>query len=258
MTVATTRPIEWVIAIAGGLALAATLVTVLRDDSGEVETSPASVAQPASITLPQAPNTNPSVPVESPKPVAPASIDIGALKLHGIIARADGAAAIIETGNGRQQLVSAGGNNARPLLPGVTVVAIGTDHVILAVAGARHRLMLYENPVRATEAAASVAEPGDSRIAALAATSADWRTGLAAARRDGGIIGFAVVDTARLPLLRAGGLQRGDIITAINGSGLASTEKIIELPQEISGAYAAEIRFLRNGEPRETTVAIKR
>lgn len=247
-----TRPVEWVIAIAGGLALAALLVWLLRgDELAPVVDSPPPVAPVAAPAV--APVAAPDV-AAPPPPAAP---DLSAIKLRGIVNRPSGASAMLEIGGGQQRLVRVGS----VVMPGVQVTAIGPNEITLMAGGGAQVLRFGDAPASGATAAAveSTAAPArDPRVAALAATSADWRIGLAAEKRDGRTIGFRVVDSARLPLLRQAGLQPGDILTAINGSGLSSEEKIIELPAEIAGAYAVELSYIRGGSARTASVPVNR
>jgi type II secretory pathway component PulC len=252
-----TRPVEWLIAIAGGLALTALLVWLLRGDelAGDAATPPPAetVAAPAlpapAVAVPPAALTPPALPAAVMPELPP-------LKLRGIVTRSSGASAMVEFAGGAQRLVRVGGT----LMPGVTVTAIAADRVTL-LAGGGERVLRFDDAAAGTGVAAApeaAAPSRDPRIAMLAATSADWRLGLTAEKRDGRTIGYRVVDSARLPLLRRAGVQPGDILTAINGSGLTSEEKIIDLPAEIAGAYAVELAYLRGGSARTATVPVNR
>lgn len=244
-----TRPIEWVMAIGGGLALAAVLVWVLRGPAvfGTGETV---VAAPEVVSVPVA------VPLAAPVAVPVVeTVSLAGLMLRGIVQRADGAAAIIESGDGRQRLVRVGGE----VRPGVRLERVEGHSVVLAAGSARQSLG-FGDAVAGTPAADSAEAPQGVAVSAglreLAATSTDYRLGLKARRQGGGIAGFTIVDTARLPLLRKAGLRPGDVVLAINGSALQSEEKIIELPNEVSGAYAVDIAFERDGKQQSASVAI--
>jgi general secretion pathway protein C len=255
-----TRPIEWVIAIAGGLALAALLVWILRGDD-MVPAADLPAPAPAPAPAPTAPASIAPPPAAAPPALAapppPASVDLSAIQLRGIVNRPAGASAMLEIAGSRQRLVRVGSL----VMPGVEVTAIGADEVTLMAGGDARVLRFDAAPASAPGPAVAEAPPAaaaDARIAQLAATSADWRIGLAAERRDGRIIGYRVVDSARLPLLRRAGLQAGDVVTAINGTGLTSEEKVIELPAEIAGAYTVELSFLRGGSARSASVPVNR
>lgn len=258
-----TRPIEWVIAIAGGLALAALLVWLLRGDDFGANSGPPARAVPVAPAPPAVAAAPPQAAIRAGPPAATlpeppaADIDLSAVKLRGIVNRPSGATAMIETTGGRQRLVRIGS----VVMPGVKVTAIGPDAITL-MTGASAQVLRFDGATASVTTpvpTGSTPAPGlDPRIAALAATSADWRMGLAAEKRDGRTIGYRVADSARLPLLRRAGLQRGDILTAINGNGLTSEEKIIDLPAEISGAYTVELSYVRGGTARTTSVPLNR
>lgn len=255
-----TRPIEWVIAVAGGLALSAVLVWFLR--------GPAPTPDPVE-PAPVAPMIAPAVapPVAAPKRPAspPLAADTGGYKLRGLIVRPDGSgSAIIETADGRQRLVRPGSSVGA----GVTVEMIDAAGVTLAGSGSRQLLALVDGGA-ASKADTDRAEPG--RIAAaptsakpaarpgeLVASANDYRLALKPRRIGSDITGYTLIDASRLPALRLAGLRAGDVLISVNGTGIESEEKLIELPQEIAGAYAVDVVFERDGKRQQAQVAIKR
>ena len=241
------RPSEWAIAVGGGLTLAALLVLALRGWD-----SPGGVKSPLSARLVQTAAAPPAQIAAQPVRAEP-MIDMSALQLRGVVDRAAGAVAVIQTGDGRQRLVRVGAE----VQPGVRLAAGGAHHIVLASGDARRSLGFGGDTAPPAAPAPTVAAT-DARIAALAATSAEWRLALSPCRQDNQIIGYTVIAPDRLMLLRRAGIQAGDVLTAVNGAALASDEKVIELPQEISGANAVTFAFRRAGINRSAAVPIPR
>lgn len=240
-----TTPREWAVAIGGGLALAAALVAVLRGDDAAPVAAPATPAlvQPAAAP-PPLPAPSPLPPSETPSAVAPK------LVLRGIVQRAGGAAAVIETGDGRQRLVRVGGQ----VVPGVRLEQVMRNSVELAI-GSTRQMLRFDGAAAPAEPAAPAAPPG---VGVLAGTVNAYRLGMEATRKGGRVRGFAVIDTARLPLLQQAGLRPGDVVLAVNGAPLVSEEKLMELPNEVAGAYSVVISFERGGQPMSATVEVQK
>nr|WP_310523893.1 type II secretion system protein N [Polymorphobacter sp.] len=234
-------------AIGGGLMLAGVLVWFLRGPAPEERAFEAPVLV---------------APVEEARVLAPALVapplSLSGLVLRGIFQRPDGAAAIIEQG-GRQRLVRVGSE----VMPGVRVERIGGHSVTLVAGSARQELAFADAPAAGDAAgvadlAAVSTATASAPLAGLAASVADYRIGLKARKADGRIIGFELVDAARLPLFRKAELRAGDVILSVNGNALQSEEKIIDLPNEVAGAYSAEIIYLRDGKQQASIVNIDR
>jgi general secretion pathway protein C len=173
--------------------------------------------------------------------------------LRGLMIRPDTAAsAIIEIGDGRQRLVRVGTG----LGNGMTVEAIDAGGVILAGAGGRQTLAF-------AEAAARIEPAGGGQVAsaplkALAATGNDYRLAMKPRKVGGQTTGYLITDVARLPALRMAGLLPGDVLISVNGSGVTSEEKLLEMPAEIAGAYAVDMVFERGGQQRRAVIRIER
>lgn len=257
-----TRPIEWVIAVAGGLALSAVLVWVLRGPAPDPVARPPAADTPAAAMAPMvapmiAPLQQPASPPEAP--------DVGGYKLRGLIVRTDGSgSAIIESGDGRQRLVRPGGS----IGGGVKVETIDATGVTLASGGSRQLLALVDGGAAPQidtgridagriDAGSAGARPA-ARPGELAATSNDYRLALKPRRSGNDITGYTLTDASRLPALRLAGLKAGDVLISVNGTGIESEEKLIELPQEIAGAYAVDVVYERDGKRQRATLDIKR
>lgn len=240
-----TTPREWAVAIGGGIALSAVLVAVLRGgDEAPTAALPPAVVQPVAAPPPLPPAQATLSPPASPPAVAPKLI------LRGIVERPGGAAAVIETGDGRQRLVRVGGQVA----PGVRLEQVMRSSVALSV-GAARQVLRFDGADAAAEPVAPAVPPA---VAGLAGSVNAYRLGMEASRRGGRIRGFSVVDTARLPLLQQAGIRPGDVVLAVNGAPLVSEEKLMELPSEVAGAYRVEISFERGGQPMSATVDVQK
>jgi general secretion pathway protein C len=61
------------------------------------------------------------------------------------------------------------------------------------------------------------------------------------------IDGFTVSASGDASLLRAAGLQAGDVILAVNGQPLDSLERIAALRGQLENSSGAELRYERDG-----------
>ena len=186
------------------------------------------------------------------------------MRLFGV--RSDGAgggSAIIGLADGRQVSVAVG----ETVEPGLVLQSVGSDHVVLARGGSLSRLIFADAPVGA--AAPPPPPPGPQTVTPTPAPAAASGPVVDPARlmaqaslrpRMQGlkINGFTVSATGDGAVLRAAGLQSGDVILAVNGQPLDSLNRIAALRGELSNSTSAEIRFERDGEVRTTTVGTGR
>jgi general secretion pathway protein C len=242
-----TTPREWAIAVAGGLALSAGLVWVLRG-SGPAEAPVELSATPAPPAV--------AAPIAAPVTAAvtaPISAPITGMTLRGLMVRPGAAAsAIIESADGRQRLVRAG----TPLGNGLTVESIDAGGVVIAGGGGRQTLSMPDSAPRLEPAAGG--RVASAPLKALAATANDYRLAMKPRKAGGAITGYVVTDVARLPALRMAGMVPGDVLISVNGSGVLSEEKLLEMPAEIAGAYAFDVVFERAGQQQRAVVKIER
>jgi len=192
----------------------------------------------------------------------------GQMRLYGL--RSDGAgggSAIIGLADGRQVSVGVG----EEVEPGLVLRGVGADHVTLARGGSVSRLEFTDVPVGvapvpppppgpqtvtptpAPAPAVSVA-PGASADPARLLTQAGLRPRMRGARLDG----FTVSGAGDAAVLRAAGLQAGDVILAVNGQPLDSLERIAALRSQLANSAGAELRIERDGQVQTSTIGTGR
>lgn len=240
---------------AGALALLIFLAYLLRPsaDGEDVELAEAPpTAQPAFVPPPVA--SVPPAPAPPALPQADSSAAAG-LMLRGVMGGgARGGAAIIGFPDGTQRVVRVG----REFLPGMTLRGIGVNYAVASSGSGMLRMEL--NRIGATAVAQS-APPGTGASATPrpgAQEALQYRLGLAPQKVNGRIQGFAIRPEARLPMLERAGLRPGDVLVSINGQAVESEEKVLELPQEIAGAYTAEFEFIRGGKRMKTAMEVNK
>lgn len=218
----------------------------------ELATTPPPPVQPVFVA-PVPPPPPPSPPAPAP-PAADASALAG-LTLRGVMGGGPSGGAAIVAANGAERVVRVG----RELIPGVILREVGIRHAIASSPGGDIRLELNKTGGTILSAAA----PGAPAMALNAPPTPhrealQYRLGLAPQKVDGRIRGFAIRPTARLPMLERAGLRPGDILVSVNGQAVESEEKVIELPQEIAGAYTAEFEFIRGGKRMKASLDVNK
>jgi type II secretory pathway component PulC len=191
---------------------------------------------------------------------APSSLNF---KLRGVIAaRIDTPAAALFDGGAPPTLAVKAGDE---LEPGVRLIEVAADHVIVDNHGRRERLDLDALPPAAGIQPADVAPPDNPpESPALPPTSMNervlnrgeliggirgsnvnqWSNGLA-----NGNGGIAVADASAQPLAGVLGLQNGDVITGINGSPMHQKTDIGLLYGVFSRTPRARLDIVRDGNP---------
>ncbi|WP_184353197.1 type II secretion system protein N [Xanthomonas arboricola] len=183
--------------------------------------------------------------------------------LHGVRAGGTQAAAFLSSGDGKQGAYRIGDI----VVPGVTVQAIASDHVLLRTRSGVRRLALVEStasaaatsPAATTTAAVGGAPAVTSNvgIAAGTATAAAvdpqqlLTTAGLRASEDGS--GFTVMPRGDGALLRQAGLAPGDVLTQLNGRTL-DAEHLRELQDELRDGQAATLTYRRDGQTHTMTL----
>lgn len=184
----------------------------------------------------------------------------GQMRLYGL--RSDGAgggSAIIGLADGRQVSVGVG----EEVEPGLVLRGVGADHVTLARGASVSRLIFSDVPLgvapvpppppgpqTVTPAPAPAMAAGASVDPARLMTQAGLRPRMRGARLDG----FTVSGSGDPAVLRAAGLQAGDVILAVNGQALDSLERIAALRGQLANSSGAELRIERDGQVQTSTL----
>lgn len=188
----------------------------------------------------------------------------GQMRLYGL--RSDGAgggSAIIGLADGRQVSVGVG----EEVEPGLVLRGVGADHVTLARGASVSRLIFSDLPLGV--APVPPPPPGPQTVtptpapapapAAVAGASVDparlmTQAGLRPRMRGARLDGFTVSGSGDAAVLRAAGLQAGDVILAVNGQPLDSLERIAALRGQLANSSGVELRIERDGQVQTSTL----
>ncbi|WIY68361.1 type II secretion system protein N [Aquidulcibacter paucihalophilus] len=185
----------------------------------------------------------------------------GQMRLYGL--RSDGAgggSAIIGLADGRQVSVGVG----EEVEPGLVLRGVGADHVTLARGGSVSRLVFTDlpmgvAPVPPPPPGPQTVTPAPAVSGAPAGASIDparllGQAGLRPRMRGARLDGFTVSGAGDAAVLRAAGLQAGDVILAVNGQPLDSLERIAALRSQLANSAGAELRIERDGQVQTSTL----
>ena len=140
---------------------------------------------------------------------------------------------------------------------GLTLKAVGVDHVILAAPGRQHRLEFGEAPPPppppAEGQAASAALSADAAQAAAAmGTAPPQEDAYVQALRPhavgGRVEGFVWRRGAAGGALAGLGLREGDVILSVDGEPMTSQERVWELGPALASGRPVTIRYRRGGQ----------
>lgn len=192
----------------------------------------------------------------------------GQMRLYGL--RSDGSgggSAIIGLADGRQVSVGVG----EEVEPGLILRGVGPDYVTLARGASLSRLIFSDVPVGVAPVPPPppgpqiVTPPPPPPPPAVTPTAASvdpaqliTQAGLRPRMRGLRLDGFTVSASGDAALLRAAGLQAGDVILAINGQSLDSLERIAALRGQLANSSGAELRFERDGTVQTSTIGTGR
>jgi len=192
----------------------------------------------------------------------------GQMRLYGL--RSDGSgggSAIIGLADGRQVSVGVG----EEVEPGLILRGVGPDYVTLARGASLSRLIFSDVPVGVAPVPPpppgpqTVTPPPPPPPPAVTPTAASvdpaqliTQAGLRPRMRGLRLDGFTVSASGDAALLRAAGLQAGDVILAINGQSLDSLERIAALSGQLANSSGAELRYERDGTVQTSTIGTGR
>ncbi|RED17754.1 type II secretion system protein N [Parasphingopyxis lamellibrachiae] len=237
---AETSPRRLAMIVAAGLAA---LLLLLWLFSGG-DSSPHDTAQPAPVPAPSSVSSAPS----SPAPVPPTG-SVAELRLHGVMGTGEDGAAIVSTGAGAQRLVRVG----RDLVPGVPLLAVAADHILVRERGREVRLSFAEDGQGGTASAASPgggSRSGQRGDEASRRESLEYQAALAPVRVDGRHAGYQFRSGSMPEMFRDAGLQDGDVVLRVGGLGLEDADDVAGIPRRIRQRGQVEIEILRDGERR--------
>lgn len=192
----------------------------------------------------------------------------GQMRLYGL--RSDGSgggSAIIGLADGRQVSVGVG----EEVEPGLILRGVGPDYVTLARGASLSRLIFSDVPVGVAPVpppppgpqTVTPPPPPPPPVVTPTAASVDparliTQAGLRPRMRGLRLDGFTVSASGDAALLRAAGLQAGDVILAINGQSLDSLERIAALRGQLANSSGAELRYERDGTVQTSTIGTGR
>lgn len=186
------------------------------------------------------------------------------MRLYGL--RSDGAgggSAIIGLADGRQVSVGVG----EEVEPGLVLRGVGADHVTLARGASVSRLIFSDVPLgvapvpppppgpqTVTPTPAPAPAPAMAAGASVDPARLMTQAGLRPRMRGARLDGFTVSGSGDPAVLRAAGLQAGDVILAVNGQALDSLERIAALRGQLANSSGAELRIERDGQVQTSTL----
>jgi general secretion pathway protein C len=187
------------------------------------------------------------------------------LKLLGTVVKEKGlsSAVILDLDSNRQDLVSVGS-----VVAGARVVSIGRDRVVLNLDGREMILLLGAEEARSASTRSDQA-PRESATSTYVVDREVVRENLdnlpsllmqARAElyiREGRSEGFQLSQIQKGSILKAVGLQDGDVIRSVNGREIRSLEDAIALYQQLGDRDSYTVGILRDQKPRTLHVKIK-
>jgi general secretion pathway protein C len=178
------------------------------------------------------------------------------LKLYGVREdRASGrGSAIISTPDGQQRSFTVG----EEIVPGVTLHAVGFDHVTISRGGTREQLFLDQSPPAQTVGAVNVPAPSAAlpmspvitpTPAATPSATGSFATDVQFQPRmsGGAVSGVTVQPQGSGNAFRAAGLAPGDVIVSVNGRRITSAGEARAIAGQIAGQRGVTIQVERDG-----------
>ncbi|MEQ9663787.1 MAG: type II secretion system protein N [Parasphingopyxis sp.] len=230
--------------------VAALLLLVILWSMGGDETAASEAGAPAPAVAPPPAPPQPAPQTVTTSPAAAPGASSSQVVLHGVMGGATDGSAIVSVG-GAQRLVRVG----RDIEPGLRLVSIGADHIIVDERGTEVRIAFLDAVPRSP--VASAATPGGRQpnrpntADALSREAVQYQAGMQAAQ-DGA--GFTIT-RGRVPSAFAAlGLQPGDRVLRVGGTELESPDDVERIPRELAGDEPVPIEIIHDGR-RQTVMA---
>ena len=237
---AKTSPIRLAALIAVGLVVLLLLLWMFQDGDAEGSEPPPVYSASAA----QAPSSHAAESQQS----MPTAGSVAELRLHGVMGTGDDGAAIVSVGASTQRLVRVG----RDVLPGVPLLAVAADHIVLRENGREVRLAFSEDRGGAAVSvvgSASESSPASRDDEASRREAREYQAALAPHRIDGRHVGYRFRAERMPEMFRDAGVRPDDVILRIGGLGLEDADAVAGIPRRIRQRGRVEIEILRDAQP---------
>lgn len=237
-----TSPRRLAVLVGAGVVALLLLLWLFRDPAPPTES-----AVPASASPPEA------APVAAPRQPAPAPANsVAELRLHGVMGIGDSGSAIISTGAGPQRLIRVG----RDAIPGVPLLAVAGDHVLLRENGREVRLAFADdaNGGAVATPSGSSSEPGGRNSPEARRESREYQAALAPARIDGRHAGYRFRADRMPELFQSAGITADDIILRVGGLGLEDADDVAGIPERMRERETFDVEIIRDGQEQTITI----
>lgn len=188
-------------------------------------------------------------------PAAPSARQPAGLVLKGIFADGSGGGSIILGSTGGEDRVA---RNGSEIAPGLRLTGIYSSYALMTGSAGSMRMEIGKGPfLPVLDPSASAGTwSGAEAFTDAPRSEASQPLGLTPVRTNGRIEGFAITPATSIPQLQQAGLKVGDVLVAVNGQAFESTEKVLELSNEIATSRTAEFEYVRQGKRLKSTLRI--
>lgn len=179
------------------------------------------------------------------------------LVLRGSIAGVNSADSSAIIASGDRQRVYAVGDELEFTTPGVTLDSVYPQYVVLNNNGRLESLWMYEPQASAsaTVARAGVTDAVATPVQEVPGAHIGGRVQIRVYRENGAVLGLQIRDDSDAAMLRAAGLQVGDIITAIDGATINQSSDLSALTRELENRAQVDLALIRNNNTMTVTVS---